>query len=162
MRKTKMLAGPEQIEAMKSLTQQAAGWLAGVSPRALRDHPELPRDGAGRYNARDVVEWAAGRVQAAELADEDVERLLLISERLYLDTGGATPAILDALRELRKRHGDAGLAAFVETLIGDWEALVGTERPGSPEVRPEDVRRRVAQEVERETGLRSAPDRSHL
>lgn len=45
------LSGAEQIVVLKSLKQQGAAWLLNVTARTLRDHPEVPRNSDGSYDA---------------------------------------------------------------------------------------------------------------
>jgi hypothetical protein len=59
------LTSSQQIQALQHLSQQAAGWLAGVTARTLRDHADFPRDSRGHYDARQVVKWCAGEGRAA-------------------------------------------------------------------------------------------------
>lgn len=50
------LSGAEQIVVLKSLKQQGAAWLLNVTARTLRDHPEVPRNSDGSYDAQGVAD----------------------------------------------------------------------------------------------------------
>jgi hypothetical protein len=51
-----------EIEGLKSLSQTAAAWILGLTPRSIRLHPEIPRQGVeGGYSVRDLVAWAVAR-----------------------------------------------------------------------------------------------------
>lgn len=63
------LTGPEQIQVMRNLTQDAVAWIAGATGRTLRDHPECPRKRTGRYDGRAVVEWVRGTLDKTSPAD---------------------------------------------------------------------------------------------
>ena len=49
-----MIKSAENIEVLKNLDQQSAAYLVGLSPRTLRDHPEIPREQDGSYDARQL------------------------------------------------------------------------------------------------------------
>jgi hypothetical protein len=67
------MIGAEQIAVMGRLNQVAAAWLAGLSPRTLRDAP-LQRDEAGRYDARVILDWEASRRAPATSGEPSAER----------------------------------------------------------------------------------------
>lgn len=64
------LKSADQIAIMQSLTQQAAGWLVGMSDRNLK-RLDAPRGTDGKYNARDMCRWAANRAAKPERAEGD-------------------------------------------------------------------------------------------
>lgn len=144
------LTSAEQIAVMERLSQPAAAWLVGVSARTLRDHA-IPRAEDNRYNAGELLTWAAGRIPAPEmLTDDEWERLLTIGELYVAETGLAVGPIADFLTELRDKYGDAGLAAFARGLLEycESEADAGPERYREPtpgELRAE-VERRLQEE----------------
>ena len=47
----------DEIKVLGSLSQGAAAWLLGISPRSLRDRNTLPRNPDGTYDAREVLAW---------------------------------------------------------------------------------------------------------
>jgi hypothetical protein len=53
----------DEIRVLQNLSQQAAGWLADVSPRSLRDWEAagLPRNADGTYDAREVIAFLRRR-----------------------------------------------------------------------------------------------------
>ena len=52
------MTASDQVKVLQSLSQGATAWLLGVSPRALRDRPTLPRNPDGTYDAQQVLGWA--------------------------------------------------------------------------------------------------------
>lgn len=56
---------------MRGLRQSALAWLLGVSPRALRDIPDCPRNSDGTYDASKVIAWRFGKGATAAEADDD-------------------------------------------------------------------------------------------
>jgi len=67
----------EEIAILQRLGQRAAAFLLGVSGRCLRDHTEIQRDPAGRYDGRSLVKWAERRAveRGLEVAAETKEKL---------------------------------------------------------------------------------------
>ncbi|MCE9544283.1 MAG: hypothetical protein K8T25_01980 [Planctomycetia bacterium] len=55
----------QQIATMQALSQASAAWLAGRSPRTLRDSA-APREPSGGYDARALVEWLLAEASAGE------------------------------------------------------------------------------------------------
>ena len=45
----------KQRAVLERVNQQVMAWLVGMSVREFRDRSDLPRNGDGSYNARDVV-----------------------------------------------------------------------------------------------------------
>jgi len=124
MPKRKKATGPEQVAAMKSLTQSAAAWLVGVSPRALRDHPDIRRSGDGTYDATDLLEWVAGRIPEPALTDEELERVLVASEHFEVVDTLAVGPIIDTLTALKDKYGDPGLIVFVREVMAYFSARI--------------------------------------
>ncbi|HLA83270.1 MAG TPA: hypothetical protein VJL29_00635 [Thermoguttaceae bacterium] len=46
---------------MKRLNQVVSAWMLGITARALRDLPDVPRNRDGSYNARELVKWARSK-----------------------------------------------------------------------------------------------------
>ena len=113
------LTAVEQIRVLENLTQAAAARLVGVSPRTLRDHPEIPQTPAKRYDARDLLRWLSHRVEQPELDDADLERILVIAERLESEVCGEAllSSVSDAFQQLQQKYGQAALLAFSLALI---------------------------------------------
>jgi hypothetical protein len=153
------LTGTEQIKVMENLTQQAAGWLLGLTARTMRDWPTIPRGADGRYNAAALVKWQAGRVERANLADTEYETLLTIAEATDID--GLAGAV-KALGDLRRAYGAGILAEFGEILLGKWGEILDAspEHFGAPtpaDLRQKDEARRKADaEAEARRELRIA------
>ena len=55
----------EIVRAMQCPPPAVAAWLIKSSPRVLRDHPEIPRNPDGTYNARALVDYAVCERMAA-------------------------------------------------------------------------------------------------
>lgn len=115
------LTATEQIEVMKSLSQQAAGWLVGVTSRSLRDHPELPRNTDGTYNAKELAAAPIASGTLPEESADEVEKMLQIGEWLGMastcDSDGSLLTVIAMMESLRERHGNAGLALFASILM---------------------------------------------
>ena len=119
---------------MQRLTQGAAAWLAGISPRSLRDVPDIPRAADGTYSGQDIVKWAAGRIAPPELNDgEEIERLLLVAERThYADEEAARRGSFHHLGALQQARGDGGLLLLFRLILDEWRwHCAGYQRPGS-------------------------------
>ena len=106
------LTGTEQIAVLQSLNQQAAAWLLNLNGRSLRDRPDIPRNVNGEYDARRLLEWAAGRLPEPNLTDADQERLLTIGEHYAGECSFACKAIAEFGKDLEAKYGDAGLAVL--------------------------------------------------
>jgi|GEM_PF-1144535 len=121
------LTATEQIEVMKSLSQQAAGWLVGVTSRSLRDHPELPRNADGTYNAKELAAAPIASGTLPEVSADEVEKMLQIGEWLgmasTLDNDGSLLTVIALMESLRERHGNAGLALFASILLESWRDI---------------------------------------
>ena len=109
---------------LQRLTQQAAGWLIELNGRTLRDHNEIPRDADGRYNARDLLRWAAERVPRPKLDDADYERLLLVADQFTWTFNGECPdgmavGTYNAMQALEAKHGD-GVRVLLADLLMEW------------------------------------------
>ena len=97
---TEAARGPAaEIAVLERLSQPAAAWLAGVSPRTLRDHPEIRRAPDGSYDARDVLAFARGPGRLPELNDDQIEKLLTIAERIPTEPIALNRAAIEALVE---------------------------------------------------------------
>jgi hypothetical protein len=110
-----MMVVNNEIEILQHLTQQGAAWLAGCDARTLRDFP-FNRDEQGRYDGRDVVKFARGRLKPVELDDDEEEKLLLVAETIAAD---APAAVGEFLGWLSAEHGDGGLAMFARRLLAE-------------------------------------------
>lgn len=134
---------------MENLTQQAAAWLAGVSARTLRDYSDLRRSADGTYDAREVLVWSARRVPHPDFDDEQIERLMLASEFLYGVAGGDVEllTILDELKSVREKYGDAGLAEFAKLLMREWSISIEPYRQKAMAGESEDDARQLREEA---------------
>ena len=119
--------GTEQIEMMKSLSQQAAGWLVGLTARSLRDHPELARNADGSYDAQQLL--ASPLVPSGTLPAEnsdEAEKVTQIADWLagaatMLHSEGSMWTVVALMESLRQRHGNAGLAWFAALALECWK-----------------------------------------
>ena len=57
--KNKRFTGADQVGVLKKLGQTAAAYCLGLTPRSLRDRPEVPRSADGTYDARAIFRWVA-------------------------------------------------------------------------------------------------------
>ena len=122
----------ELIDQMRALPQSAAAWLLGIRARTIRDHPEIPRQDNGRFDARDLVKWSAVRASGllSKLTDADAERAMLAAEALYVGLRpGELATVFDDLCRIRAEHGDAGLLGFLAVLLELWSEVVEDDRP---------------------------------
>lgn len=121
------LSGAEQIVVLKSLKQQGAAWLLNVTARTLRDHPEVPRNSDGNYDARELMTSGLQTTALPEVPPEDVEKLLQIGEWLgmasTLDSDGSLLTVISLAQSLVERHGNAGLASFGSILLESWRDI---------------------------------------
>ncbi len=148
------LSGPQQIIVMKSLTQEAAAWLLGVTSRTLRHHSgKITRHADDSYDARAVVSSGLLKAEPPELSPDEQESCIRAAEFLTGDYCVVSPAVMRLIRELEEKHGDRGLAEFVklvrETWIEDYQA---TDRD-PPLPSEAELRRQIEEQVE--TTLRS-------
>jgi len=144
---------------MEKLLQSPAAWLAGISPRALRDAIGLERNEDGTYNAQAIMEWASRRVgEHVALPDAAHEQLLVLSGALHLQCDSQQAAALKVLEELRSRHGDGALVCFVDLLMQEWRTAVEFEDDFAVDPEAErqaaEYARQVAEDREAESELR--------
>lgn len=66
------LNGAQQIVVLKTLRQNAAAYLLGLSPRSVRNHPEIPRGADGRYDAKSLLSYrsTASQRDPNEIAED--------------------------------------------------------------------------------------------
>jgi len=100
----------EQIEAMQHLGQAAAAWLAGVSPRSLRDSA-CPRNADGTYDGHAVAEWSRNE-------SSDADPMLAGGDSPNLERYRAARAALAEMDEAERRGKLVDVDAFAE-----WFAL---------------------------------------
>jgi len=132
----------EQISMMEHLKQKPAAWLAGISPRSLRDALSVRRNADGTYDARFILQWAAARVpEQANLSDVDLERLLVLAAMISVRTDQQQAAAVELLDGLRAKYGDGALVCFVDLLMEEWRA--GVELEDNLAVDPEYERRQA-------------------
>ncbi len=149
------LSATDQVEVLRDLRQAAAAYLLDCRPRTLRDAIDAPRSGDGRYDAQQLVKWAAGRMERRELPDRDLESLLLAAEAIAVAVPSSTGLrIVNILGELRERYGDAGLLVFVDLLLAELTRLAEDHRPPSPE----EVEREKLAARRREENARAAEE----
>ncbi len=121
------LSGAEQIVVLKSLKQQGAAWLLNVTARTLRDHPEVPRNSDGSYDARELLTSGLQTTALPEAHPDEVEKLLQIGEWLgmksTLDSDGCLLTVISLAKSLAERHGNAGLALFASILLESWRDI---------------------------------------
>lgn len=119
------LSGAEQIVVLKSLKQQGAAWLLNVTARTLRDHPEVPRNSDGSYDARALLTSGLQTTALPEVHPDEVEKILQIGEWLgmasTLDSDGCLLTVISLAKSLAERHGNAGLAMFASILLESWQ-----------------------------------------
>jgi len=138
--------GTQQIEALRSLNQQAAAWLVGISARALRDRVDAPRNPDGSYDAQQLVAWNQARIQPPELTDDEYERLLLIQDFAFervLD--GQIIAVMETMTELARRYGDAGILAMGRVFLDVWREQEACYRDNYREPTPAELERQEAE-----------------
>ncbi|MBI1348799.1 hypothetical protein GC163_21205 [bacterium] len=124
---TEANTGPAaEIAVLERLSQPAAAWLAGVSPRTLRDHPEIPRHTDGTYDARDVVSFARGPAKLPEMDDDQLEQLLCIAENFNSETIAKNRAAILALVEDLGGDENLALAAVGLALWNELLDAIGT------------------------------------
>ena len=121
------LTGTKQIEVLKSLTQQAAGWLVGLTARTLRDHPEVPRNPDGTYNAKELLASPLACGMPAANPD-DVEKIFQVAEWLGVVStcdhdGGSLVTAITLMDSLRERYGNAGLQLFAAVALDRWSSI---------------------------------------
>ena len=116
-----MINSAENIEVLKNLDQQSAAYLVGLSPRTLRDHPEIPRAPDGSYDARQLVEWDKTRLEVAEIDDALWERILMLIDQRLIREPFSTP--FGILNDLNIKYGDAGLVAFGRELLRQYRGM---------------------------------------
>lgn len=152
------LTAHQQIAVLRTLTQQAAAFLIGMSARALRDNPNVPRaTDDGRYDAKGLFKWWSGRIGTCKLNDEDLERAMILAD----DVGYGQWRGVRLLRELQEKHGSAGLAAVSEIFLETW-IEPGDQDPGQ-EARPTETELRgAAQRAIHELKQQAARDRLEI
>ena len=112
-----VLTAPQQVQVLKNLKQQAAAHVLGISPRSLRDRPEIPRDDDGCFDIHDLLRHAPKEILRPDMADRDLERILVVVEILYgVVSEAEATGVYSLFGDLRARYGDAGLVVFAERL----------------------------------------------
>ncbi len=112
------LTAQQQIAVLKTLKQQAAAHLVGLTARVLRDHVDAPRDDDGLYDACALTEWAGLRVGQRALDDDAFESLLLIAEQTI--PSGCIFEAARRVQSIRDDYGQRGLLAIAEMLVERW------------------------------------------
>lgn len=56
---------------MQRLKQTEAAELLGLAPRTLQRRGDIPRNGDGTYNGRELVAWVAEQAKAEAIAEQD-------------------------------------------------------------------------------------------
>lgn len=110
-----------EIAVMERLSQQAAAWLLGFSPRSLRDHPEIKRNPDGTYNGRELVAWLRNHAVTPELEDDHYELVLRIADDF--DEGSADRMVLPIERLIESIGGNPDLA-----LAAIWRVILDGAR----------------------------------
>jgi hypothetical protein len=135
----------KQVEVMKKLTQASAGWLAGLSPRSLRDAGDLVRAPNGTYSARDIVTWCCKRVPLPKLDDGEYENILVLADQISCDET-CIEAIIRTIDNLTAAHGEPVLMILFGRILDRWreQARLFRELENDEEYRrqAEDIHRR--------------------
>ncbi len=143
-----------QVTMMQRLSQAAAGWLAGVSSRTLRDALDLPRGPGGTYDARAVVKWFTGRRPRAEALTDDEEEPAAAARRAHWPRSGNKRRRSFHYRRMRAAHGDAVLLSLLDLILRQWREDMAEYRQfdGDPKHREEKAaaeRQRLADQAAR-------------
>ncbi len=102
-----------EIAMLQTLSQRAAAWLVGISPRNLREKVDIPRNGDGTHNAKEIMTWANEQGHVRRLDDEDYERVLGVVEEISIPHDEPPLSTLNLFKHLRRKYGDrAGPLAF--------------------------------------------------
>lgn len=140
-------------QALKAVSQQEVAALLGKRTSWVRDHPDLPRNQDGSYDAAEAVAWYIGRIQremeAATLPVDDLERAARFTDVLIPALECEAAALCDWFDAIQTRHGAAGLAAIMEVFVDelrDIARLVGRPRGESEQ----QIRERHEIEIQRE------------
>jgi hypothetical protein len=136
----------KQVEVMKKLTQASAAWLAGISPRSLRDAADLVRAPNGTYSGRDVVAWCAKRVPLPKLDDNELEKILVLTDQISCDEQ-AIDAMLRTIDELKAVHGEHVLMILFGAVVDRWREQARLFR----ELETDEETRRQAEELHRKS-----------
>ncbi len=143
------LSGPQQIIVMKSLTQEAAAWLLGVTARTLRDHSHtVERNADDSYDARAVVSSGLLKAEPPELSPDEQEKCIRAAEFLTSDYCVVSPAIMRLIRELEEKYGDRGLAEFVRLVRETWVEDYQATENDPPLPSESELRRQIEERVE--------------
>ncbi|MEM9366378.1 MAG: hypothetical protein AAGD07_10300 [Planctomycetota bacterium] len=114
--------------SLQKLKQADAARLMGVSARTLRDMGEVPRNEDGTYDAIELMAWARGRATLpSDIPPGDLERVLLVSDRVWLNCDSMLAAAVTTLTELRQKHGNAICEIFANNLLQRWQGVVELE-----------------------------------
>ena len=134
--------GAGQVKIMEQLVPAACAWLLGVTPRAIRDMPDLPRNIDGSHSAREVHAWGRAKLKRPAMDDPDQERVFraveYLSGLLYDYRGLHTLAGL--FEDLQGRYGEFALVAFAEALVREFKQIADDNgRPEDAESRELEV-----------------------
>ena len=156
----------EQIEVLERLSQQSAAWLLGISARALRDHPEAPRNPDGTYNGRGLLAWFKGRVDTVELTEAETENALVVADCISawfcsVDYRALTK-VIDFWRQLSRKYGSPGPVTALDLLLQELDGLAESSRPSFEEQTSPEARRRAEQEEVRRQREEEARARLHI
>ena len=145
------MSGPEQVEVLRCLSQEAAASLLGITARSLRDHAgQVPRNADGSYDGPVLVRWYKNRGDQPTLDDEAYEELLVVAEQIQINIPESLAiAVFDWLKKFRASFGVGGTAAFVDTVLKEWEWFVEKDRARFAEPLPsrEEYLRKAASEA---------------
>ena len=119
------LSSPEQVHVLQCLKQQSAAFLAGVSARTLRDHPQIPRHRDGSYDGRQIVKWVKTRVAMDDVDETILERILVAIEQIPQDCKAPYVELVD---DLIDEYGDLGYGYLGRVLAEMWRESYSFDR----------------------------------
>ena len=116
--------GPQLIQSLQRMPQQAAAWLCGMTARSLRDQVDAPRNSDGTYDAQSLVGWMARRSARAELTDDEVERIYCVATLVHEPAYHLLAEVVGMLRSLVRKYGDIAHTTFSVVLLERWSWCV--------------------------------------
>ena len=141
----KKLTSAAQIGVLKSLSPQAAAYLAGVPLSTLRDRAhKCPPSDDGTYDGQAVVRFATESSPPVDMSDDDTEKALRIVEGFagFYDQGlspAAVPYTLKILRDLQEKYGGRFASSFLALMVEFYDEYVQSEDLPPPSEKPNEV-----------------------
>ena len=118
-----------QIRVLERLTQKAAARLIGLADASsLRGSTTAPRNEDGTYDAMELVVWRVSNAPEPKLSAQEQELLWRSVE--FTDLSRFAPALLNYLRDIEAKYGEAGLLSWAKRFEATVADVVSHQQRG--------------------------------